>query len=43
MDAMCDYSNVVASRLHIVSGLKESMDKMSQNPNLFLTMIKIWL
>ena len=34
---MCNYSNVVASKLHNVSGLKEGMVKMSQNPNLFLT------
>ena len=38
--AMPNYSNVVASKLHIVSSLKEGMVKMSQNPTLFLTMIK---
>ena len=30
---------MVASKLHIVSDLKEGIVKMSQNPNLFLTMI----
>ena len=38
---MCSYFNVVASKLSIASGLKEGMVKMSQNPNLFLTMIPI--
>ena len=39
MGAMCNYSNVVASKLNIVSGLKEGMFKMPQNPNLLLITI----
>ena len=37
--AICNYCNMVVSKLHIVSGLKKGMVKMSQNPDLFLTMI----
>ena len=37
--AICNYSNVATSKLDIVSGLKEGMVKMSQNPYLFLAML----
>ena len=36
---ICNYSNVVASKLHIVSDLKEGIVKMSKNPYLFLALI----
>ena len=41
MGAICNYSNMVASKLHIVSSLKEGMVKMLQNPYLFLTKIEV--
>ena len=41
--AICNYSNMAASKLHIAFGLKEYMVKMSQNPYLFLTVILIFI
>ena len=32
MGAICNYSNVVASKLHIVSGLKEGWSKCHKTP-----------
>ena len=37
-DAICKNSNMVTSKLHVVSALKKAVFKMSQHPSLFLTM-----
>ena len=42
MGVICKHFKVVTSKLHIVSGLKKGMVKMSQNPYLVLTMFRFW-
>ena len=42
MGVICKHFKVVASKLHIVSGLKKGLVKMSQNPYLVLTRFRFW-